>query len=69
MIVARHRDGRILLMAAEYGLKPMIRNCTGEWVPSPPFTGYDLQEDFITVMGRARIQFLDECMNYIREHS
>ena len=47
MIVARHPDGRVILMAQEHGLKPMLRGADGTWTAAN-ISGGELQ-DFLKV--------------------
>jgi len=54
MIVARHPDGRVILMAQEHGLKPMLRGADGTWTEAT-ITGGELQE-FIKVRSESERQ-------------
>jgi hypothetical protein len=69
MIVGRHPDGRIVLLAKEHGLDVAFRNNDGHWYTATIVTGAQL-DHFARIMNKAeQEQVLKEALQFFRNRS
>lgn len=57
MIIGKDKDGCVIVLAKEHGIKPMFRSASGEWSLATHLTGEDLN-DFRAVKDQDEINLL-----------